>query len=930
MKTNEIRQKYLEYYESQGHQICASDVLVPKWDPTVLFTPAGMNPFKDHFLGKVNLEFTRATSCQKCLRTGDIENVGRTAYHHTFFEMLGNFSFGDYFKEEAIVWAWEFLTGKEWLGISPEKLTVTVYQDDDEAEKIWHQKVGLPLDRITRLGEHDNFWPAGAPTDGPDGVCGPCSEIFYQPDNGPECEIWNLVFTQFNRAGDPPNNLTPLPSNNIDTGMGLERMAAMMQGVETNYHIDSLLPLVLSSAEACGTRYEPNEENGRRIRRIADHVRACTMAIHENVHPGNQKENYVIRRLLRRAVLQGHEMGIREPFLYQIVPTVVDIMGHPYPEMKGSAENIAYVIRAEEERFLNTLDAGLTAMERLFTKMQSSGEQIVSGRKAFDLYQEQGIPAELFESLAKEKGFGFDWEGFEKSRDQHAIDSGAGEVGVMGDFGPIDDIKRKVKLTEFSGYGSLEDNGTVCGLVHADQVVESLEKTEDLCLLVLDRTPFYAESGGQVGDSGVINGPNGSFSVSDVQKNGDLFVHHGHVTSGCINQGDSVTGQVDQVRRTGIERAHTATHILHFALQKYLGEHAQQRGSKVEADQLRFDFANNSAISAEVLNLLEKEAQHRITEAEPVQAEVLPMEDARSQGAMMLFGEKYPDPVRMVSIGEYSKELCGGTHVQDTGQIAAIELIAEEAVSTGVRRIVALTGDRAENYATEIRNILEESASLLNVAPTQVHQTVLEYLNYAKALKKQLGGGKEAELNIAADTDLDELTYPEIRDLVKQTARALNVQFSGILDRLKSLLHDIDGLKQQIEEMVDTSDLTSDALWERAFILDDINVVVSETPGANPDLMRKLIDQLRKKYDHTAIFLAAAQGSQKIMLLAGLSKDLVERGYSAGDWVKQVAPTVGGGGGGRPDMAQAGGKQPEKLNVALDAAREYMQKLAAK
>ena len=924
MKTNEIRQKYLEFYQSQGHQLCPSDVLVPKWDPTVLFTPAGMNPFKDHFLGKVKLEFTRATSCQKCLRTGDIENVGRTAYHHTFFEMLGNFSFGDYFKEEAIVWAWEFLTSKNWMNIDPARLSVTVYQDDDAAENIWHKKVGLPKGQIKRLGEHDNFWPAGAPSQGPDGVCGPCSEIFYQPENGPECEIWNLVFTQFNREGDPPNNLVALPTKNIDTGMGLERMAAMMQGVETNYHTDSLLPLVLASAEACQTYYEPHAENGRRLRRIADHVRACTMAIHENVYPGNQKENYVIRRLVRRAVLQGHEMGIRDPFLFEIVPTVVDIMGHPYPDMKGNAENISYVIRAEEERFLKTLDSGLGVIERIFKKMESSNVKTVEGRQAFDLYQEQGIPAELFESLASDKGFDFDWDGFRRAQDQHAIDSGAGEVGVMGDFGPLDDIKRELKSTDFLGYSSVEESGKVCGIICDDQSVESVLKGTEECLLILDRTPFYAESGGQVGDRGVITGPYGTFSVHDTQKSGDVFIHYGRVTTGMIRKGELVTIQIDKLRRQGIQRAHTATHILHFALQKYLGEHAQQRGSKVEEDQLRFDFANNASVAPNVLKLLEKEALHRIGEAEAINADVLPMEDAREQGAMMLFGEKYPDPVRMVSIGDYSKELCGGTHVANTSEIADFELLAEEAVSTGIRRIVALTGDKARQHALQNQSVLEQAVHLLGVDPTQLESAVGEILQYTKALKKQLGGGKEAEFHAQPEIESPEINYVESRDIVKQTARALNVQVAGIPQRVESLLEEIESLQQQIDQMADTSDLTAESLWERVNPLGDIQVIVSETPNASPDLMRKLIDQLRKKHDTTAIFLAAVQGSDKVTLLAGLSKDLVKRGLSAGDWVKKVAPTVGGGGGGRPDMAQAGGKQPENINLALDAAREYL------
>ena len=719
MKTNEIRERYLEFFKGKGHTICESDLLVPKWDKTVLFTPAGMNPFKDHFLGNVKLEFSRATSCQKCLRTGDIENVGRTPYHHTFFEMLGNFSFGDYFKKDAIHWAWEFLTSDQWMGIDPGRLSVTVYLDDDEAEGIWRDQPGILAERIQRLGEHDNFWPAGAPSDGPDGVCGPCSEIFFHPDNGPECEIWNLVFTQFNRSGDPPNNLSPLPNKNIDTGMGLERMAAMMQGTDTNFHIDSLLPLVQACAAVCKIDYEPSSENGRRLRRISDHVRACTMAIHENVYPDKQKENYVIRRLLRRAVLQGHEMGLNDPFLYKIVPAVVDAMRQPYPDLTGTVENVANVIKLEEEGFFKTLDSGLGRIEDIFARLKSSGSATVDGREAFDLYQEQGIPAELFESIAAARGVDFDWDGYNHAKDRHAIDSGAGQVGVMGNFGPLDDIRSEVKSTEFLGYACTENQGQICGLVSDGQSVEEIKLSDDTQLVVMDKTPFYAESGGQVGDSGVIIGPNGQFSVTDVQKSGDVFVHYGNVTEGSVSKGDLVTGQVDTKRRTGIERAHSATHILHFALQKFLGEHAQQRGSKVEDDQLRFDFSNSTSLPPDLLSNIETESIQRIEEGSIIKAEILPMEDARSQGAMMLFGEKYPDPVRMVSIGDFSKELCGGTHVGNTSDVGDFEIVSEEAVSAGTRRIVALTGEKAKTHAALTTALLTETAELLGVSTSQ-------------------------------------------------------------------------------------------------------------------------------------------------------------------------------------------------------------------
>ena len=925
MKTDEIREKYLEFFKGKGHTVCQSDVLVPKWDNTVLFTPAGMNPFKDHFLGNIELEYTRATSCQKCLRTGDIENVGRTAYHHTFFEMLGNFSFGDYFKNEAIAWAWEFLTGKQWLGIDPERLTVSVYTDDDEAEQIWMKEVGLPKSRIERLGEHDNFWPAGAPTDGPDGVCGPCSEIFFHPDNGPECEIWNLVFTQFNRSGDPPENLSPLPSKNIDTGMGLERIAAVMQGKATNYHIDSLLPLVQACAEVCNIKYEAESDNGRRLRRIADHVRACTMSIHENVYPDKQKENYVIRRLLRRAVLQGHEMGIRDPFLFKIVPAVVQAMSQPYPDLKDTAANVADVIKTEEQGFLKTLDDGLGRVENIFSRMESSNTKTVDGKEAFDLYQEQGIPAELFESIAKDRGMEFDWDGYKMARDQHAKDSGAGQVGVMGNFGPLDDIKNEIKSTEFLGYTCTDDNGVIFGLVSDGQLNDEISSADGEQLVVLDRTPFYAESGGQVGDTGQIVGPDGKFNVTDVQKSGDLFVHHGQVSEGKLGKDQSVSIQVNLERRNGIQRAHSATHIMHYALQKFVGEHAQQRGSKVEEDQLRFDFANKVAVSAEELAQIESESIQRIDAGSPVKAEIIPMEEARQKGAMMLFGEKYPDPVRMVSIGEFSKELCGGTHVENTSDIGGFQIIGEEAVSAGIRRLTAVTGEKAKRYAADNSAWIKQVSETLGVHESQLVEETGNLLKYSKALKKQISGGPAAKrTEVSGKGAKDELNYNEKREAIKQLARLLNVQTSGVVERISSVKSELTQLHEQIEQMVDTSDITAESLWERVVEVEGVNVVVSETPGANIDLMRKLIDQLRKKHSTTAVFLAAIQGTDKVMLLAGLSKDLVERGMSAGDWVKKVAPTVGGGGGGRPDMAQAGGKDPTKINVALDAALQYV------
>ncbi len=930
MKTDEIREKYLEFFQTKDHRICASDVLVPKWDKSVLFTPAGMNQFKDHFLGNVELDFTRATSCQKCLRTGDIENVGRTAYHHTFFEMLGNFSFGDYFKRDAIFWAWEFLTDARWLGIDKDRLTVTVYHNDDEASDIWHRDVGLPLDRITRLGEQDNFWPAGAPSDGPDGVCGPCSEIFFHPDNGPECEIWNLVFTQFNRAGDPPNNLSPLPRKNIDTGMGLERMAATMQGVTTNYHIDTLLPIVEAAAEVTGVRYVADSDDGRRLRRITDHVRACTMAIHENVYPGSNKEEYVIRRLLRRAVLQGHEMGLRAPFLYRLVPEVVNQMKLPYPDLVNTMQRVGQVIEKEEASFLATLDGGLERIEKIFESMKSTQSAQVEGRSAADLYQTFGIPAELFESIAADRGFTFDWQGFQLAMQEHGRASGKIADTVMGDFGPVDEVKKTVKTTQFVGYETTATKATVCGLIQGDQLTDVLVSSEHSVgqILVLDKTPFYAESGGQVGDAGIIIAPDGEFEVVETRKNGDLILHFGSMRSGEIKMADSVQAKVDFDRRSAIQRAHSATHLLHHALQQTLGEHAQQRGSKVSDDWLRFDFSNMNPVSHEELIAIEQLANEKVAAAVAVQAEILPLESAKSQGAMMLFGEKYPDPVRMVSMGDFSKELCGGTHLDNSSEIKAFEIIAEESVSSGTRRIEALSGDKAIAHQQRVTHDVQGLADLLKVSPVDVPQAIEALSRNVKELKKQLAAGKRTKaVSDQCESERgsgEQAGYVTLRQSLRSAARQLNVPNLEVLDRVGLLVAEAASLDQQLNELENVEQIDAQSLLDQSEELSDVYIVVQQLPQSNPNLMRQLIDQIRKKEVPVAVFLATITGPDKVVLVAGLSKDLVDRGLSAGNWVKEIAPLVGGGGGGKPDLAQAGGKRPDQLPGALEQAGEYI------
>ena len=926
MKTNEIREKYLSFYESKGHTRCASDVLVPTWDPSVLFTPAGMNPFKDHFLGKVKLDFTRATSSQKCLRTGDIDNVGRTSYHHTFFEMLGNFSFGDYFKREAITWAWEFLTDPKWLGLEADRLTVTVYLDDDEAANIWHDEVGIPTNRITRMGEDDNFWPAGAPSGGPDGVCGPCSEIFYLDPKGEEVEIWNLVFTQFNRIGNPPDNLHPLPSKNIDTGMGLERIASVMQGQDTNYHIDILRPIVEAAGEIVGLDYDPASEEGRRLRRICDHVRACTFAVHENVYPGPNKEKYVIRRLLRRAVLDGHQMGKREPFLYQLVSAVTEQMKTAYPELCETSDRVESVIKQEENAFLATLDDGLARIDSAFAELKSTGNAQVPGTTAADLYQTYGVPPELVESMASDLDLGFDWDGFREAMEQHGLESGKTQFELF-KTGPVEGLKETLKETQFHGYEQTTAEAEIKGLIvrvedGEDQLHESLEAGEQKLILVTDATAFYGESGGQVGDSGTIENEHGSFIVEDTQKDGDLFLHYGYLQSGVLTTGQTVHTKIDIQRRDGIRRAHSATHILHHALQNTLGSHAQQQGSKVDEDWLRFDFTNMEPVSDEQLLSIEQQVQQLVSSEQDIQWQTLPLADARAQGAMMLFGEKYPDPVRMVSIGEFSKELCGGTHLTSTSEVGDFQIASEEGVAAGTRRITALTGTKAATYIADVVSLYDEVAAKLTTTNGQLISAVEHLTGQIRDLKKHLSNGNtNAELESCDLSDSDsELSYVEKRTEIRSASRMLNVASADLLDRVESLLAEKDKLQMQLEQLKEAGDVSSESLLEKAVEINGTSVVIAEANGANPGLMRQLIDQIRKQVEPSAVLLLASQGDDKVVLVAGVSRELVKKGANAGNWVREVAPVVGGGGGGKPDMAQAGGKDPAQIPAAIEKA----------
>ncbi len=927
MKTDELREKYLRFFESKGHKRCPSDVLVPTWDPSVLFTPAGMNQFKDHFLGKVKLEFTRATTCQKCLRTGDIENVGRTAYHHTFFEMLGNFSFGDYFKREAIEWAWEFCTSKEWLGLDPDRLSVSVYVDDDEAYNIWHDEIGLPESRIERLGEDENFWPANAPSQGPDGVCGPCSEIFYHTDSGESVEIWNLVFTQFNRVGPPPDNLRPLPSKNIDTGMGLERTAAVLQGVETNFHIDILKPIVLAAAEVLGVEYEPESETGRRLRRIADHVRACTFAIHENVYPGAQREKYVVRRLLRRAVLDGHRLGRRQPFLFQLVPVVAQMMAQPYPELKETEDRVSQVIRQEEQGFFGTIDGGLNRLERLFEEMERKGATVVDGRVAAELYMTYGLPPELVESMAAERNYTFDADGFQQAMREHGEESGKGQFELF-KTGPVEALKKVLHETQFLGYETTEATAHIKGIIAQDRLCDELTEHghDQPITVVLDRTPFYGESGGQVGDQGVLEAPGLRFDVLDTQRDGGLVLHIGHLREGKLETGLEVKARVNQARRAGIRRAHSATHLLHYALQKHLGHHAQQQGSKVDDDWLRFDFTHLQPVSDEELEAIERDVRERIEADVPVTAQIVPLAEARAAGAMMLFGEKYPDPVRMVTMGDFSRELCGGTHLERTGEVQAFEILSEEGISAGTRRIVALTGEKARKHAAALRSTLEALALKLGTDPRQVPAAVRASLQELRDLKKHLSGGgavpEPASVGSAAEHVSEPLSDAEVRRLVQAVARELNVSADDVVARVESLQQEVAKLRDEAAQLQAGGAVTAEGLLEEAVNVAGVKVITKELPAGNPALMRQLIDQVRKAASPVAVMLATGQGG-KALLVGGISRDLVDR-LPAPEWVKAAAVKVQGGGGGKPDLAQAGGKLPQQIPAALEEAVSWV------
>mgnify|MGYP001201085996 FL=1 len=877
MTASEIREKFLKFFEGHGHAIVPSSSLIPKDDPTLLFTNSGMVQFKNCFLGLEDRGYSRAASSQKCVRAGgkhnDLENVGYTARHHTFFEMLGNFSFGDYFKKESIAWGWEFLTVN--MGLPKDKLWITIYKDDDEAFEIWNKEMGVPAERIVRMGMESNFWMMGET-----GPCGPCSEILYDqgPEVGcgrPECsvecdcdrhlEIWNHVFTQFDR--DKDGNFHPLPKPNIDTGMGLERLAAVVQGVRSNYETDLFTPIIAGIAGICGRAYGANAEADVSMRVIADHSRAVTFLIGDGVLPSNEGRGYVLRRILRRAARHGKLLGIDRPFLHEVVSLVVTVMREAYPDVIDKESYIKKVVINEEQRFIETLDTGLRILGEEVARIQEEHRQIIPGEVVFKLYDTFGFPVDLTADIVRKDGLSLDMEGFEAAMEaqrEKARESwkGSGEQAVA-------DSYKKLSVrgiaTEFIGYhGVTEATARVTAILKKDAEVEELAAGENGEIFVAE-TPFYGEKGGQVGDTGVITGDDGAlFEVWDTQCPTDtLITHIGKMKEGRIRVGDLVQLRVDEAARRATEAHHSGTHVLNAALRKILGDHVKQAGSSVTPERLRFDFTHFSRIEAEELDAIENIANDYIRRNAEVNTRVLPKEEAMKTGAAAVFDEKYSDNVRVVKMGDFSMELCGGTHVNRTGDIGALKVIGESAVAAGVRRIEAVTGAEAIKYFKAVEAELKKSAGLLRTHPLEVTERVDRLLKHQRELERE-----------------------------------------------------IEALKGKLAAR-DSADLIG-----RAREIKGVKVLATVVEAPDVKTLRDFGDKLRDKLA-SGVILLGARVEGKAMLLCMVTKDLTGR-YHAGNIIKAVAPLVGGSGGGRPDMAQAGGPQPENLERALAKLEELI------
>ena len=863
MNTSELRQLFLDYFAEKGHRVVPGSPLVPGNDPTLLFTNAGMVQFKDVFLGTERRDYKRAASAQRCVRAGgkhnDLENVGYTGRHHTFFEMLGNFSFGDYFKRDAILFAWELIT--ERLEIPPERLWVTVFQDDDEAADIWLNEVGVAQDRFGRMGEKDNFWSMGDT-----GPCGPCSEIFY--DHGPEVpggppgspdedgdrfvEIWNLVFMQFDR--DAGGTLTPLPAPSVDTGMGLERIAAVVQGVHSNYEIDLFANLIRHAAEVTGT--EDLESSSLKV--IADHIRACAFLIVDGVLPGNEGRGYVLRRIIRRALRHGFELGTSEPFFYRLVKPLEQQMGAAYPELTSAIGHVEKVLRSEEERFAETLSHGMGILE---TALASVTDHRLSGDIVFKLYDTYGFPMDLTADVARARGIEIDREGFGRfMQAQKDRARAAQKFNVSQDSGLQLDFE-----SEFTGYEVLRDSARVVGILQDGELVDELAVGRSGGV-VLDRTPFYAESGGQVGDRGIIRGSGDLlFRVEDTQKAGDAYLHIGRLESGTVRQGDEVWAEVDESRRSATGLNHSATHLLHAALREVLGTHVAQKGSLVAPDRLRFDFSHYEALTEEQIDRIEQRVNEQIRLNAPAETTVMKYDDAVESGAVALFGEKYGDQVRVLKLGDFSTELCGGTHVRHAGDIGLCKITAESGIAAGTRRIEAVTGQVALERCAETERALERVAELIKGSRSDVENRVRQLVERARALEKE---NHQLRSRLAGSSG---------PDLAGSAAEIGGVQ----------------------------------VLANR---LDD---------GIDAKVLREAVDRMKDKLGTAAIVLASATEDGGVRLAAGVTKDVIDR-IKAGDLVNSVAECVGGKGGGRADFAQAGGNDAAGLDAALAAVPDWV------
>lgn len=877
METNIIRRKFLSFFEKKGHSLFPSDSLVPEDDPTLLFTGAGMNQFKDMFLGKGTLGVKSATTCQKCIRTGDIENVGKTPMHHTFFEMLGNFSFGDYFKLEAIEMAWEFMLNE--MKLPEERLSVSIYLDDEESYGIWLKKIGVPEDKIYRFGEKENFWPANAPSDGPNGPCGPCSEIFYdrgedvgcgRKECAPDCdcgrfvEVWNLVFTQFDRKDG--GVLEPLPNKNVDTGMGLERMASVMQDVSTNFEIDIFKPIIQNISEITEVKYDSQTGNGKLMNRIADHIRAIIFCISDGVLPSNEGRGYVERRLLRRAVRDGLKLGKEECFLYKLVPIIANVMHEAYSEIKQRRENIARIIKNEEERFHETLFMGNKRLDELMEGLRRSGQKRLSGQDAFQLYDTFGFPFEMTKSILEESGLNIDESGFEREmeKQREQARSSTQMTGNIFDEGPIGIIKETAKETTFLGYENCEIESRVIGLIIEEKLVKAADTGQEVHI-VLDQTPFYAEAGGQVGDTGIVQTENSKVEVSNTKKSNDIIVHIGKVVEGKIKTNENVTCVIDKGRRAAIKRNHSATHLLHYTLRQVVGQHAEQSGSLVAPERLRFDFHHFEGIKKDEIARIEELMNERIMENTPVATEEMALDKARKAGATALFGEKYGENVRVVSIGDYSQELCAGTHVKNTGEIGLFKITSESSIAAGIRRLEAVTGNDA---LTRIRQKEKTLDRLCNVLDVQENMAVQ----------------RAEELML------------QVRDLRKDVQKAKKEGTREFSSELIANAREISGVK----------------------------IVTEVIEGVDIDDLRKTVDSLKESLGSVAIVLGTTEYG-KVTLITSLSNDLVKKGLHAGNIARDIAKIVGGGGGGRADMAQAGGQLPDKINEAIDLGFRIIQ-----